>query len=81
MVFGTISPENNKNVTTYHLQNIGNTNKHEETIHYEINALHPLTNFTFTAYITDSLNNTKDKYQIIFSEFTPLYNRITIIYS
>ena len=81
LVFGTTSTENNKNMTNHHLQNVGHKNKHEATIHYEITGLHPLTNFTFTVYIIDSLNNTKDKDQIIFSEFTPLYNRITIISS
>lgn len=58
------------NVTTHHLQNIENTNEHNETIHYSITGLHPLTNFTFSIYITDYFNNIKDKDQIIFSEFT-----------
>ena len=70
VVFGTTSPENNKNVTTHHLQIIGHNNKHEATTHYKITGLHSLTNFTFTAYIADYLNKTKDQDQIIFSECT-----------
>ena len=70
LIFGTTSPENNKNVTRYHLQNFGKTNKNKATTYYKITGLHPLTNFTFTANITDYLNNTKDQDQVIFSECT-----------
>ena len=69
-VFGTTISENNKNVTTYHLQKIENTNKHEATFHYKITGLEPTTNFIFTVNIIDSLNNTKNQEQIIFSELT-----------
>ena len=81
LIFGTTISENNKNVTNYPLQNIGITNKHEATFHYKIAGLEPMTKFTFTVNITDTLNNTKDQDQINFSEFTLLYNRATIILS
>ena len=81
LVFGTTSPENNKNVTTHHIQIIGHNNKHNVTVHYDITGLHPLTNFTFIVYINDTLNNTKDEDQTIFSEFTLLDNRTTILFS
>ena len=70
LVFGTTSPKNSKSVTIHHLQYIGNTNKNEATFYYKITGLEPMTNFTFTVNITDSLNNTKNQDQIIFSEFT-----------
>ena len=81
LIFGTTSLENAKNVTTHHLQHIGHNNKYNVTVHYNITGLHPLTNFTFTVFIKNYLNITKDKDQIIFSEFTLPYNRITIISS
>ena len=65
-------------MTTHYLQIIENTKQHETSVHFNITGLHPLTNFTFTANITDYLNNSKDQTQIIFSEFTLLYNRTTI---
>ena len=68
-------------MTIYHHQNIKKTNKHKETVHYNVTGLPPLTNYTFIVYINDSLNNTKDQDQITFSEFTLLDNKTTIMLS
>ena len=61
-------------MTNHQLQIIGHNDKHNATLHYNITGLHPLTNYTFILYIIDYFNNTKDKEQIIFSEFILLYN-------
>ena len=70
MAFGKTSTENTNIPTTYHLQPISMTTTDDVIVFYNITDLDPLTNFTFTAYITDYLKNTKAQNQIIFSKCT-----------
>ena len=44
------------------------------TIPYNITGLHPFLNFTFTAYIMDIYNNTKNKDSIIFCKLIVMHN-------
>ena len=51
-------------------QYIGNTTTNDDVIIcYNITDLDPLNNYTFTVYIKDTFNNTKDQDRILFSEF------------
>ena len=71
LLFGTT--EYNNIVTTYHLQNIGNTTNNDNVIFcYNITGLDPFNDYTFTVYITNYFNNTKNQDLIIFSELTIL---------
>ena len=38
----------------------------EKNVYYDITGLHPSLNYTFTAYINDSFNNTKDQDYVTF---------------
>ena len=54
-----------------HLCNVTDVN--ETTLYYNITGLHPSLYYTFTAYIIDLYNNTKDEDHIIFFELVTCF--------
>ena len=48
-------------------------NVNETTITYTITGLHPSLNYTFSGYIVDLFNNTKDQDYITFGKLIVMY--------
>lgn len=58
----------------YDLGYISATKVNETITNYTITALHPYLSYTFTAYIRDLFNNTKDQIYVQFCKLIVIYN-------
>ena len=69
IIYGITKDNVNNETTTYHHVYIKNvTDVNETTIYYNITGQHPSLNYTFTVYIMDLFNNTKNEDHVIFCE-------------
>ena len=67
MIYGTTN-YNNKTVSYDPVYVNGTKQSKTAAVHYNIFGLHPYLNYTFTTYIMDLFNNTKDEDHVIFCE-------------
>ena len=67
MIYGTTN-YNNKTVSYDPVYVNGTKQSKTTAVHYNIFGLHPYLNYTFTVYIMDLYNNTKDEDHVIFCE-------------